>query len=666
MGYFSSIAETIHAMAQGQARWEYQLSTAIFRSKRSLLLLGLLVLPALVFVAVGAFGAGPAHMPSVLGGAKAYMPSMANATMFYGSILVGLIAGLITGVIGAGGGYILTPALMSFGIRGIMAVGTDQFHLFAKAIIGTAIHKKLGNVHTALAAWFVLGSFGGVTLGGIVNRKIFQLNPAMSDVLISTVYVLVLGLLGGYAIYDWYRLRRQPRTTAGTTACSTTQFAEKLQQLSLPPFIKFDQQIAPPGRRISVYPVILCGFIVGVVASIMGVGGGFLTFPMFVYGLGVSTFTTVGTDILQIIFTTAYSSIFQYAIYGFVFYTIAIGMLLGSLVGVQIGALVTKVVTGSEIRALYALTIIAGFVNRLCALPRRLSEMGFLALDKQLTGGIEQCGNVVFFAIVGVFALWILRIFAHNLQHQQLRPGDGNSRPGWIVKPRKFALGVAGIVVFFLIFAAGVWMPIQQWTALTWSDALFNQMAKKSSDFLAEATKKSTRFAGKPVEITLHPSKNLRASFLTTQLNASGADAQLLQNGNISISGDLGGLATAALTDARFAYHNQQAQITQKYHYDSDVVLYNWWFLFDALSKQYLSANKKSMSDFSQTISTKALEPAYNFRGIYAQNARQLLLPISLLLLFYVLYTILYGCSIFYLFEGLGITVEGFAKKLEC
>jgi uncharacterized membrane protein YfcA len=66
----------------------------------------------------------------------------------------------------------------------------------------------------------------------------------------------------------------------------------------------------------------------------MGVGGGFLTFPMFVYGLGVSTFTTVGTDILQIIFTTFYSSIFQYAIYGFVFYTVAMGMLLGSLVGV--------------------------------------------------------------------------------------------------------------------------------------------------------------------------------------------------------------------------------------------------------------------------------------------------------------------------------------------
>ena len=133
--------------------------------------------------------------------------------------------------------------------------------------------------------------------------------------------------------------------------------------------------MVPGGRSISVYPVILCGFVVGFVAAIMGVGGGFLTFPMFVYGLGVSTFTTVGTDVLQIIFTTFYSSIFQYAIYGFVFYTVAMGMLLGSLIGVQIGAMVTKVVTGAAIRAFYAITILAGFSNRVCALIRKFEAV---------------------------------------------------------------------------------------------------------------------------------------------------------------------------------------------------------------------------------------------------------------------------------------------------
>jgi Sulfite exporter TauE/SafE. len=85
------------------------------------------------------------------------MPSYITMQMFLGSIVVGLMAGLITGVIGAGGGYVLTPAMMSIGVRGIMAVGTDQFHLFAKAIMGTVIHKKLGNVNLWIAVWFVWG-----------------------------------------------------------------------------------------------------------------------------------------------------------------------------------------------------------------------------------------------------------------------------------------------------------------------------------------------------------------------------------------------------------------------------------------------------------------------------------------------------------------------------
>jgi hypothetical protein len=147
----------------------------------------------------------------------------------------------------------------------------------------------------------------------------------------------------------------------------------------------------------------------------MGVGGGFLTFPMFVYGLGVSTFTTVGTDILQIIFTTFYSSIFQYAIYGFVFYTVAMGMLLGSLVGVQIGAIVTKMVTGSVIRAFYALTILAGFSNRVCALVRKLAETGYVSLPREITVPIEVGGTVVFFMLVGFFGVWILFVFFKNL-----------------------------------------------------------------------------------------------------------------------------------------------------------------------------------------------------------------------------------------------------------
>ncbi len=403
----------LNAGAQAQAQWEIEVSHQILARRKTLLLLACLPILFGVGLNFACADSIPSRIP-ILGGSRAYLPAFVTPTMFYGSIFVGLLAGLITGVIGAGGGYIVTPALMSFGVKGIMAVGTDQFHLFAKAIIGTAIHKKLGNVNARLAIWFIVGSFFGVSLGGVINRAAYQISPAFSDALISGVYVVVLGILGIYSLADWVRLRRRGVMVSDPRE-ATTPFAKWLQRLPLKPQVRFDEDVVQNGRRIPVYPVICCGFVVGVVAAIMGVGGGFLTFPMFVYGLGVSTFTTVGTDILQIIFTTFYSSIFQYAIYGFVFYTVAMGMLLGSLLGVQIGAMVTKVVTGAAIRAFYALTILAGFVNRFCALMRKLAETGYITLPGNLAGQMDTVGTILFYLLMSVFGAWILTVFFQNL-----------------------------------------------------------------------------------------------------------------------------------------------------------------------------------------------------------------------------------------------------------
>ncbi|MBE3587353.1 MAG: sulfite exporter TauE/SafE family protein [Thermoanaerobacteraceae bacterium] len=398
--------EVLAAMGRAQANWELEMSRVILGRRWKLLLVALFP----VLLGLGMEMAMAAGLPDHIGGQKAYMPSFVTTGMFVGSIFVGIMAGLITGVIGAGGGYVLTPALMSIGVKGIMAVGTDQFHLFAKAIMGTVIHRKMGNVNFWIAVWFVLGSVTGASVGGVLNRSIYQKSPALSDAFISSVYVVMLGILGAYALMDWVRGRKSSGTGASGQA-TITALARWLQSLPLKPRVRFDEDMVPGGRSLAVYPIIICGFIVGFVASIMGVGGGFLTFPMFVYGLGVSTFTTVGTDILQIIFTTGYSSIVQYAAYGYVFYSVAMGMLLGSLVGVQLGALVTKMVKGATIRAFYALTILAGFVNRVCALPDKLNSVGWINLNAQATAIINSVGNVIFFALVGIFSLWILVAF---------------------------------------------------------------------------------------------------------------------------------------------------------------------------------------------------------------------------------------------------------------
>jgi len=154
---------------------------------------------------------------------------------------------------------------------------------------------------------------------------------------------------------------------------------------------------------------------VGILASIMGVGGGFVTFPMFVYVFGVSSMTTVGTDILQIIFTAGLASIVQYAIYGYVFYSLAMGMLVGSLLGIQVGALTTKVVKGIHIRGFYAVSILAGFVNRASTLPRKMVELELLSLPKSITANIEFVGNILFWIVVAIFGFWMFAKFFANL-----------------------------------------------------------------------------------------------------------------------------------------------------------------------------------------------------------------------------------------------------------
>ena len=178
--------------------------------------------------------------------------------------------------------------------------------------------------------------------------------------------------------------------------------------------IRFDQGLVPGGRRISWLFLVLSGALVGFAAALMGVGGGFLTFPIFVYMLGVSSITTVGTDIFQIVFTAGYASIFQYAIYGFIFYTLAMGMLLGSLLGIQLGAMVTTVVEGITIRGFYATAVLAGFVNRAFALPGKLAELEVLPLSHSVVEVLNQIGIWAFFLVIGVFAAWVIGTFVMN------------------------------------------------------------------------------------------------------------------------------------------------------------------------------------------------------------------------------------------------------------
>lgn len=408
MSFPRRVYEFMMMSSVSYARWDYEVSMNIIKNRKKVLLLFILLLPILAVTFSDA--------SLMLGGKTAYAPAFYSTNIFLVSIAIGLAAGLITGCIGAGGGFIITPALMAAGVKGILAVGTDVFHIFAKAIMGTTVHKKLGNVSVKLALWFLVGSGFGTFAGGAINRGLYNFDPLLSEAFISGVYALLLGFLGFYALTDFFRARKEDSGGgAHGGPVKTPPLALKVQDIKIPPFITFDEHLVPGGKRISAIFLIIGGFIVGLLAAIMGVGGGFITFPMFVYIFGVSATTTVGTDILQIIFTAGLASIAQYAIYGYVFYTLAMGMLIGSLIGIQVGALVTKVVKGTHIIGFYAVSILAGFINRASVLPKKLVELEYIYISPSVVNGIELVGNIIFWIVVGIFGVWVIGKFFANI-----------------------------------------------------------------------------------------------------------------------------------------------------------------------------------------------------------------------------------------------------------
>lgn len=400
--------EFLMAASRAHAQWDMEISTNIIKNKKMMLLL--LLLPIL--------GVALVEAVPMLGGKTAYAPAFYTTNIFLVSIAIGLFAGLITGAIGAGGGFIIAPALMAAEVKGILAVGTDVFHIFAKAIMGTTVHAKLGNVSVKLALAFLVGSAAGTFIGGAINLGLYNKDPLLSEAFISTVYAVLLGFLSLYSLIDYLKARAaglscEDRSRQARIA--TTNFALQLQKVNIPPMISFDHDFVEGGKKISWLFLAMGGLIVGMLAAIMGVGGGFITFPMFVYVFGVSTATTVGTDILQIIFTAGLASIFQYAIYGYVFYTLAIGMLIGSLIGIQVGALTTKVVSGCQIRGFFALSILAGFINRASTLPKKMVELEYIEMSRPVVNAIEIGGNIVFWIVVVTFGAWVIGKFVTSI-----------------------------------------------------------------------------------------------------------------------------------------------------------------------------------------------------------------------------------------------------------
>jgi len=274
-------------------------------------------------------------------------------------LLIGTTVGICGGFFGIGGAWIVTPALNIFGFPMPYAIGTDLAHMGGKSIVSTIRHSKFGNVDVALALSMIVGTTVGMELGAKLVMYLERIGLAES--VIRKIYIVFLFLIGSYVLYDYIsHVRRQRRIGSGDRGGPAHQenIAQKLHRINLPPMIHFKTS----GIRCSIWLPVLVGLVTGVVASVLGVGGGFIRMPALIYLVGCPTLVAVGTDLFEVMITGAYGA-FTYGVKGRVDLLAAMWMLVGAAVGAQLGTVAVKYVRGYFIRLLFAITIFTACIS---------------------------------------------------------------------------------------------------------------------------------------------------------------------------------------------------------------------------------------------------------------------------------------------------------------
>jgi uncharacterized membrane protein YfcA len=256
----------------------------------------------------------------------------------------GAVVGFLSGLFGVGGGFLLTPILMMMGIPPTVAAASDSCQIVATSSSGTAAHFRLGNVDAKLGTVLLLGGLVGGAVGVHIIKFLRSIGSA--DLVITLSYVVVLGGIGGYMFWDSLsNLRR------GVLVPVTHSAARGGRYLSRLPF-----QMDFPRSRVRhsvLLPFLFCG-LVGILAAIMGVGGGFIMVPMMVYLLRMPMHVAVGTDLFQILFTCAGVTYMQATTNHTVDLVLALLLAAGSTVGAQIGARVGRRLHGEQLKILLA------------------------------------------------------------------------------------------------------------------------------------------------------------------------------------------------------------------------------------------------------------------------------------------------------------------------
>ena len=273
-----------------------------------------------------------------------YLPVALTSINILIPVGLGLAVGLLSGLFGVGGGFVLTPLLIMFGIPSTVAAATDSNQIVAASTSGTYAHWKLGNVDFKMGIYLLIGGFVG-GLGGVQLIKVLRA-MGNADFVIKITYVLMLGIVGGYMFIESLQSLRKKKTEAAPNKDSAmAKFLE-----SLPLQTRFEKSGV---THSAIVPVVL-GAFVGVLAAIMGVGGGFLMVPVMVYMLRMPMHVVVGTSLFQILFTCIEVTFLQAYTNHTVDFTLAVLLLVGSTIGAQAGAVVGRKLKGEQLKVMLA------------------------------------------------------------------------------------------------------------------------------------------------------------------------------------------------------------------------------------------------------------------------------------------------------------------------
>ncbi|ANM09028.1 anion permease [Rhizobium leguminosarum bv. trifolii] len=279
-----------------------------------------------------------------------YLPIAELSVNIFIILGMGAAVGFLSGMFGVGGGFLITPLLIFYNIPPVVAVATGANQVVASSISGAITHFRRGTLDVKLGTVLLIGGLTGATVG----IWIFSLLRAIGqlDLIISLMYVIFLGTVGGLMLLESINAMRR---AARNEPPAPRKPGHQHWVHRLPLKVRFKKSKI----FLSVIPIVALGFAIGILTSIMGVGGGFIMVPAMIYLLRIPTNVVVGTSLFQIIFVTAYTTIVQAATNFSVDIVLAFILMVAGVIGAQYGVRVGQKLRGEQLRALLGLLVLA-------------------------------------------------------------------------------------------------------------------------------------------------------------------------------------------------------------------------------------------------------------------------------------------------------------------